>query len=208
MHGRSSARAGDGSWLKEDLYTNLKIFVQRPVTLPLQQPSMAFSCVVLPAELISRELDAAESTVAGFEHLNHLSIMYCKLHDNHKFQYETTSIGTCGWKRLSISSLKPGGSADFEWTSTLICFSLQEIKVPSRVWAVNTLNFYQVYQLPRMTNECNTLFLIFITKIIWEYQSRHTRATFLWNSLDMISSPELCSNVATMIFCCNQGRTM
>ena len=39
---------------------------------------MAFSCVVLPAELISRELDAAEPTVAGFEHLNHLSIMYCE----------------------------------------------------------------------------------------------------------------------------------
>ena len=37
---------------------------------------MTFSCVVLPAELVSRELDAAKSTVARFEHLDHLSKMH------------------------------------------------------------------------------------------------------------------------------------
>ena len=39
---------------------------------------MTFSCVVLPAELVSRELDAAKSTVARFEHLDHLAIMCFK----------------------------------------------------------------------------------------------------------------------------------
>ena len=36
-------------------------------------------------------------------------------------------MGTCGWKRLSMPSLKPGGSPDFKCTSALICFDLQEI---------------------------------------------------------------------------------
>ena len=83
---------------------------------------MTFSCVVLPAELISRELDAAKSTVARFEHLNHL--LFCKLSTT--AMHDTTSPGTCGWKRLSIPSLKPGGAADSECTFALICFDLQE----------------------------------------------------------------------------------
>ena len=33
---------------------------------------MALACVVLPTELVSRELDAAESTVSRLEHLDHL----------------------------------------------------------------------------------------------------------------------------------------
>ena len=33
---------------------------------------MALACVVLPTELVSRELDAAESAVSGLEHLDHL----------------------------------------------------------------------------------------------------------------------------------------
>ena len=33
---------------------------------------MALACVVLPAELVSRELDAAESTISRLEHLDHL----------------------------------------------------------------------------------------------------------------------------------------
>ena len=84
---------------------------------------MTFSCVVLPAELVSRELDAAKSTVARFEHLDHLSIMFCLLP---AAMYETTSMGTCGWKRLSMPSLKPGGSPDFKCTSALICIDLKE----------------------------------------------------------------------------------
>ena len=43
---------------------------------------MTFSCIVLPAELVSRELDAAKSTVARFEHLDHLSKMYFQSHFN------------------------------------------------------------------------------------------------------------------------------
>ena len=33
---------------------------------------MALACVVLPTELVSRELDAAESAVSRLEHLDHL----------------------------------------------------------------------------------------------------------------------------------------
>ena len=76
MHGRSSARARDGSSEKKHFYELVSF--KKPVTLPLQKPSVTLSCIVLPAELVSRELDAAKSTVARFEHLDHLSIMCFK----------------------------------------------------------------------------------------------------------------------------------
>ena len=57
--------------------TSFNFCVYKPVTLPLQEPSVTLSCVVLPAELVPRELDAAKSTVARSEHLDHLSIMFC-----------------------------------------------------------------------------------------------------------------------------------
>ena len=68
---------GQGTIPEEKTSTSFNFCVYKPVTLPLQEPSVTLSCVVLPAELVPRELDAAKSTVARSEHLDHLSIMFC-----------------------------------------------------------------------------------------------------------------------------------
>ena len=58
---------------------------------------MALACVVLPTELVSRELDAAESAVSRLEHLDHLVF---EVQDEMRTQLflsiSSTSIGTWG----------------------------------------------------------------------------------------------------------------
>ena len=59
---------------------------------------MALACVVLPTELVSRELDAAESAVSRLEHLDHLvfEVVRCMMRTKLFLSISCTSIGTWG----------------------------------------------------------------------------------------------------------------